>query len=245
MKNLIYIMIASSFVSTQFFAIDLGAFQLTICRSLLILLSILIVFRYAISNKKIKLTLFNSNNVFFRFHFIWFIYAIITLIWVKDYLAWFKAVYFISVGLFNVFLIPQFIKCKKDFLIVFGIILIMIAIHNITGWYEIYTLDYKFVDLARLDRYDVWASDISLRVPISTMFNPNDFALVMALGVFIAYICFSNASSAIWKLLSSATLVSCIILCFQSNSRASILGMIIGIILFLILKLKKNRRIVK
>jgi teichuronic acid biosynthesis protein TuaE len=240
MKQLVYIIIASSFLAAQVFAIDMGFFQLSIFRISLLLLTLLFAAYYLVSTNKLKVIANTENRFFLRFYFIWFLYAIISVAWVMDYQSWFRSVYFIGTGFLCVLLLPHFLKDKKTFLKIFSIMLIMIAIHNLIGWYELFTLDYKFVDLARFDRYNTWHRDFSARLPISMMGNPNDYALVMLFGVFIAYISFANTSSFIWKLFSSATLVSCIILCFKTTSRANILGLLIGLTLFLILYYSKK-----
>ncbi len=240
MKKIMYLMIASSFLAAQVFTIDLGAFQLSIYRTSLILLVLLFFLNSLANPNKVKLIANKDTKNFVRFYFIWLIYAAFTIAWVVDYQSWFMSMYFIGNGFLAVLLLPHFVKERKTFIKVFSIMNVMIAMHNLIGWYELFTMDYKFADLDRFNPYNIWEWDFSARVPISMMGNPNDYALLMVFGVFIAYICFVNATSVKWRLFSVATTASCMVLCFLTDSRANILGLLIGIALFLILYYSKN-----
>lgn len=243
MKKLIYLMVASSFLAADVLGINIKIAQLSLFRGMLLLITVFFILESLRTNIKISILFKDDNRIFIKFYFFWFIYSMFSLGWVQDYYSWVRAVFFIGSGFLCIMILSYYINTKNDFIIIFNIMLLMILIHNIIGWYELLTGVYKFADLAIMDPYNQFQTSFDARVPISMLGNPNDYATLMLFGIFVAYINFMNTKSIIIKLLSSITMASSSILIFKADSRANILGLIVGIIVFIYIKYFKKKSI--
>lgn len=236
MKIILYLMIASSFLAADLFSINIKIMELSLFRISLLLLVFMTLLVYIKTNKKISLKIKNDKSIIIKFYFFWFVYSLCSIGWVKDYHSWFKAIFFIGSGFLCIFILSTYNKEQKDFKNIFVIIFVMIIIHNIIGWSELLTGNYLFADLARFDRYNQFTHNPTARIPISMFGNPNDYATLLVFGVFVSYLVFSNTKRNIVKILSIINSMSSMILISRTGSRANILGIIIGIIVFIYLK---------
>lgn len=235
MKKLVLLIVASSLVAADFISISLGFMELSLFRISLMLLAILTIFNYIKSNKKFALNNLNIQSKIIRFYLLWLFYAILSLGWVKDYDSWLRAVFYITVGFLCIWTFSVYLKEKKDFSKVFLVFFIMLVIHNLIGLNEVLTGVYRFADMSRIDRHGQFGYNAAARTPVSMFGNTNDFATVITLGVFITYIIFVNTNSKILKSISIFNLVSSIYLLVRTNSRANMLGLAIGILVFIYL----------
>lgn len=236
MKILIYLMVLTSFLGARFFSIDLKFFQLSVYRIIILLIAFYILNKCQAKPRPNSFELLpqgKTRNIVL-FYIFWFLYAVITIIWVEDFDSWLRAVYFIASGLLGVIFITIFIREKKDFVKVFIMMQIMVIMHNVIGWYEIITGDYKFLNSANA------AINFNNQMPVSMMHNTNDFALLMTFGVFISFICLKNTRSVVWKASSIALIISCIALIIRTDSRANIIGLLIGLALLVLLYSRKD-----
>lgn len=229
-KFTIFLCIITSMIgSIGVLDINLGVFYLhpfRLCFIFLLFLMIINVFK--VINNINYITIRNRRNNFYsiKFMFIWFVYTVLSLIWVNDYSGWLLSARHIFIGLILCILFSQHLKDNLDFLFAFRMILIMIIIHNIIGWYEIFTSNYMFLPFERIETYSL------LRLPVSTFFNVNDFATFMLFAVCVSFICFYNANSKKMKYISLITMLSSAMLIIVSDSRANILGLIILLVTF-------------
>ena len=235
MKKLVLLIIASSLVAADFISISLGFMELSLFRISLMLLAILTIFNYLKSNKKFALNNLSIQSKIIRFYLLWLFYAILSLGWAKDYDSWLRAVFYITVGFLCIWTFSVYLKEKKDFSKVFLVFFIMLAIHNLIGLNEVLTGVYRFADMSRIDRHGQFGYNAAARTPVSMFGNTNDFATVITLGIFITYIVLVNTDSKILKSISIFNLISSIYLLVRTGSRANMLGLAIGILVFIYL----------
>ena len=236
MKILIYLMIASSFIAADLISINIKIMELSLFRISLIIIAIYMILESFKSNIKISFKFKNNQDIIKKFYFIWLVYSLFSIGWVKDYYSWLRAVFFIGSGFFCITILSRYLKNEKDFMNVFRIIFIMVVLHNLIGWGELLTGNYKFADLTRFDRYNQFANNPSVRIPISMFGNPNDYATFLVIGAFISYMVFLNSNSKISKVSCILTIISSILLLFRTNSRANILGLVLGLLVFILFK---------
>ena len=237
MKILIYLMIASSFIAADLISINIKIMELSLFRISLIIITFYMILESFKTNTKISLKFKDNQDIIKKFYFIWLMYSLFSIGWVKDYYSWLRAVFFIGSGFFCITILSRYLKNEKDFMNVFRIIFIMVVLHNLIGWGELLTGNYKFADLTRFDRYNQFANNPSVRIPISMFGNPNDYATFLVIGVFVSYIVYSNSNNKIVKFSCILTIISTIFLLAKTNSRANILGLVLGLIVFILLKL--------
>ena len=236
-KYIVYLAVISSLLGASVVSIDLGMFQLSLFRALIILISMIMFIDMLFSNKLLSVGK-KENSYSIKFMLIWFLYAFFTLAWVKDYISWVKAIYFLGLGLFCVVIFSKYLKTKFDILTAFRLMVVMIIFHNIIGWYEVDTGNYLFLSVERVTKFARY------KYPVSMFGNTNDFATFMLFSVFITYICAMNTKRFIAKLLYLITMLSSVSLLIMSGSRANILGLILGLGVFVFLSIqnKKTRR---
>jgi len=229
-------MIASSFIAADLISINIKIMELSLFRISLIIIAIYMILESFKSNIKISFKFKNNQDIIKKFYFIWLVYSLFSIGWVKDYYSWLRAVFFIGSGFFCITILSRYLKNEKDFMNVFRIIFIMVVLHNLIGWGELLTGNYKFADLTRFDRYNQFANNPSVRIPISMFGNPNDYATFLVIGAFISYMVFLNSNSKISKVSCILTIISSILLLFRTNSRANILGLVLGLLVFILFK---------
>lgn len=201
MKKIAYLSVLTSLIGASIISVNLGFFQLSIFRSLIILISIILLMQ-VLYKKKIRLSSKTDFSYSIKFFLFWFIYAFMTLAWVKDYGDWVRAVYFLGLGILCIIIFSTIFKKTSDILIAFRIIAIMSIFHNVIGWYEINTGNYMYLSpdlIAVISRYNY---------PVSMFGNVNDFATFMLFSVFITYICAENSRKIIYKLIYIITMFS-------------------------------------
>lgn len=234
-KRLIYLCVLTSLIGASTIALDLGFFQLSIFRGLIISIAFFIVLEMLITNSAFPLKLGRENRYSFIFMVIWFLYAVFTLGWVKDYSSWLKSVYFIGLGFLCIIVFTKYLKTNFDVLTAFRLVAFMAIFHNLLGWYEVNTGNYLFLSAERILGYSRYS------LPVSVFGNTNNFATFMLFSVFITYICTINTRSFILKLIFVITTISSVMLLITTGSRANILGLILASIVFVYLSMHNRR----
>lgn len=240
MRKIVYLTIISSMVGAGTISVSVGGFQLSLFRSLVILLALVSLADILINNKKIRIKIKEHNNYSIKYMFIWLAYAFFSLAWVKDYIGWLKAIFFIGIGLLSVLIFKKYFRNKVDILNSMRVIFPIILLHNLLGWYEILTGNYLFLADQRIARY------VRFSHPVSTFGNTNDYAVFLVFAVFILYICFMNSNKMLIKTLYIITIVSSTVLVFFTSSRAALLGLILGalILVFYSVQRKQTRKVI-
>lgn len=169
-----------------------------------------------------------SFNRFDLLMLVWMLYGAFSFLWCVDKNSWTNSMFFLVsaymlVRLLKIYIDNQekVIKCCQFFC--FGIL-----IHNCIGWYEVFTHNYHWIS----DKYYVQLLRTMKKTPISVFHNPNDFATVLLAGFFILLIMYNYSTSKSLKILSVIIMISSIVLILFTESRANILGLVIGIIVY-------------
>lgn len=233
MKKIAYISILTSLIGVSAFSIDLGIFQLSLFRAIIILMVIGLLIRLLLKNGKITFINKDESNYSIMVMISWLIYAMISLGWVKDYGDWFRALYFISLGVLCIILYSRIFKTTDDILVVFRLLSIMAIVHNVIGWYEINTGNYIFLSTG-IEQY------VRNNYPVSMFNNTNDFALFMLMSIFFLYVCAVNSKNVLWKIINIITIFSSAYLLIITGSRANILGFVLAFSLYIYMSMKNK-----
>lgn len=233
MKILVYFMIAASLIGAGNFSLSVGSFQLSVYRSLLIVLFLTVILE-DIKRKKISLHYGRSNHYSVVFITFWLIYALLSVTWVKDYSAWFKAVFFVGSGFMVMIVLLYYFRTKEDLLHAFWAFLPFIIFHNIVGWYEWITGRYLFLQGARVLTYQ------RVQYPVSTFGNTNDYGLFLLFSCFILFICLMNSRKKLLCFSYIAVILSSVVLVYLTKSRASLLGLLLGAGFLLLVSVRKK-----
>jgi len=234
-KKLAYLSILASLIGANVISIDFNVFQLSLFRMSILFITVAIIIQKLFNGGRIKLIRNKKNKYSIRFMLIWLFYSIITLCWVQNHGDWFRAVYFISIGVICVIIYDKYFTSDEDILNAFRTMSVMSIMHNCFGWYEIITGNYLFLSSDRIIKYTRY------HYPVSMFNNTNNFALFMLFSVFISYVCMVNAKGKIMKFIYVITIISSICLILSTNSRANLLGLIIGLIVFVSLSFTQRK----
>lgn len=233
MKTVAYFMIALSCISAGFLSVSVGPFQLSLYRGLLIILFLTVVIK-DIKQGRMSLHCRKDNRYSAIFITFWLIYAVLSVLWVKDYSAWFKAVFFIASGFMSMVVLLHYFRSQEDILDALRAFLPLIFFHNIIGWYEWITGRYPFLQGERLLTYQ------RVRYPVSTFGNTNDFGLFLVFSCFILFVCFICSRRKVFRISYITVILSSFVLIFFTKSRASLIGLIIGIVFLLFVSFRKR-----
>ncbi|WP_071392698.1 O-antigen ligase family protein [Bacillus tuaregi] len=235
LKIVVYLSALTSLLGASIFSINLGVFQLSIFRSLILFLVLAIFIILLQTNASIQLSTKKESNYSIKFMLFWLIYSIFTLIWVKDYDAWIRNIYFLSLGVACIIIFSMFLKKTSDILTTFRFMVMMIIIHNLIGWYEVLTGNYMFLSGELISLYAL------NNHPVSIFHNTNGFATFILISIFIVYICAVNEKRFLIKIIYIATIISSVYLLLMTSSRANILGLILAFAVFVYFSLKNRR----
>ena len=233
-------LIITSFFAAQIFTIDLGAFQLSLFRILLFVL-VIAVFITKKRYESIPIISKDNNNYSIIFMVIWFIYSYVSFIWTKDLYEWLRITYFIGSGVLCIVIFSFYIKTNDLIYKAFKVIMLMVFVQSIIGWYEIITRNYYFMEQTK-ENIQHYVNGFE-RIPIAMLGNPNDFATLMLVGVFVSYIIYSIEKHKMIKLISIVMMISFAILVIVTDSRANIIGLIISVTFFILVKVKQKWKI--
>lgn len=189
---------------------------------------------------KARLPINRANKFSICFMIFWFVWGLVSFAWVKDLSMWAKAMYFLGTGTFWTVCYSMFFTEEKDFKIVFNTMQGAIIFVGLIGWYEVFTKDYNFIPMTPENIHAF--VDAPSRVPIALSGNPNDFALVVLFGIFIGFICFKINSTLLGKAVSLYAIASAGGLLMFTESRANLLGLILGLGLFVLLIFHDKKR---
>lgn len=65
-----------------------------------------------------------------------------------------KSNFFVGSGFLCIWVTSHYLKTKNDIVNAFGVMWVMVVLHNVIGWTELLTGVYRFVDVTRFDRYN-------------------------------------------------------------------------------------------
>lgn len=225
MNFIIIFIVTMAFFPGVFPSINLGVFYLTPLRLGLLLLPLLLINRYNRKDTyKCVNFLYSYNRFSIAFIVIWFFYSIITVLWVKSISDWAHAEYFLILFVYcTVFFTMADIKWK-DIILIFKWICVIVFIHNIIGWFEIFFHHYYFAPAYKVE----YMVERNAYYAISVFYNLNDFAFVMVFGSFVSYISLINSKKLLVKTITFFTMFSCIAHVIRSDSRSCILALFFG-----------------
>jgi len=241
MKTILYAAAGVVFLAANLFTVSLGPAQLSLYRLCLAgAAGLLFLMMLGLPNEA-RLPLRQKNSFSVAFLLEWFAWAAFSVLWVQDLSLWLKALYFIGTGAFWTVCYSLFFHEERQILRVFYVMQGAILFVSAIGWYEVATKDYRFIPMTPENIHAL--VDAPARVPIALSGNPNDFALVVLFGIFISFACMRLSRSLLGKAISAGAMVSSLGLLAFSESRANLLGLVLGAGMYVILTCRDKKRI--
>lgn len=228
-KKLVFLnIIFGLFTASNIFLIQLGPVNLTLFRITLLMIMIFMIFKFFYKNYNGVITISKNNNFLISFLLIWFLWGILSIVWVKDYNYWLETITHLSLGIILTFIYSQFFKKRSDYILAIRLYSVMILFHNFIGWYEILTKNYMFYSGVSIYWYQKDG------MPVSSFGNTNDFATFLFLSLSILYVCLKSTNKLLGKIFYIGLILSSSYLMIATSSRGAILGGILSLSAFII-----------
>lgn len=220
----------SGFLTLKIGPVNLNLFRLT----LLLIIILMILSRFQKKDMK-TIQLKKKNYYSILFLLFWFLWALISVIWVKDYSYWVESTTHIILGILLAYIYSKYLNRRMDYVRALNSFVIMVLFHNIIGWYEIITDNYMFYSGVSIYWYQ------RENMPVSSFGNTNDFATFLFFSITILFVCIVNSTTKIGKLFNIILLLSSLSLMIATDSRGALLSTILSLIIFIIFN--KNKKI--
>ena len=215
--------------------IDVGNDPISMLRETIKVLLILFVVYVYFAKKRIlcRLPIGRPNFYSLCFFLGWGVYAIISLLWSPNRSRGMDHIYYLALVTFFAIWFSMFFNRKAHFITAFWCFQIAFFVQSLLGWYEILFRHYFYLtDASKIPEYS------SHRMPVGQMENPNNFALMMLLGIFIGYICYQCRRTKWEGVFSLIAMINCCVLLLKTDSRAALIGLGMGAAFFVIIVLK-------
>ena len=197
MKYIVMLVMITAFLPGVGTNINLGIFYLSLFRISLCVLVGIYFLKY-LKFKKLDYRIKKNNFLPLLFLTIWFLYSLFSVCWAKNLPDWIHGEYFIGIGFLAVLFFDMAnLKSENFFEILIGVQYTLI-IHNIIGWYEVFTHHYLFAPIERISIM----SKSNQYFPISMFANQNDFMLVLLLGMGISFFFVCTCKKKISKIIN-------------------------------------------
>lgn len=219
--------------------INLGFFYLSPLRLALLLLPVMYIGEYLLHVRNGHYILKQQNRKYILFMAVWFVYSIATVFWCRDVSSWSHGEYFIGLGIWAVFFFDMAGLEKRDFLDILKGVQVALIVHNLLGWYEVFTHNYLFAPAERIATMRAGRH----YYPVTTMMNQNDLILVLVFGVCISTYFVLTSKKTKYKIFNAGLLLSNVALGIATNSRMGICGMMIAILILGVFILSKKQKL--
>jgi len=245
LRKVTYLLLIACLLGVNFFSINLGAFQLSLYRMLIIFSPLL--FDKIIINIS-RLIKEGSGLGYVKYLIFWISYSVISVIWVTDYEAWLKTLSFLITGSIISIFIFTFIKTTTDLVISLKIVEFFGIAYGLLSLYEIFTGTYFFVVEKNLEYFTERSLALSVfgfREPVAVFGNPNDLAIFLFFSVVSSLALIRIKRDFFPKLLSAFVIGNSIFLILCTQSRSVFLGICIffGLVfLFKFLKFSLSKK---
>lgn len=232
-KKICWLCIFLSSLGISFFSIKLGSIALDNSKFAFLILLIGITIKCLTSKHavlKIKKGFCGHIQIFM---FVWFSYSLINIFFVKEIYEYLANIIALFEGLVATMAFCTFFDEIEDIIASMKAFVLAGIIHNIIGWKEYITGNYRFVNENMVYAFR------RTRNPVSSFGNCNDFATFMFFVFFITIALALLSKEKIIKILYSGIAISSLLMIIFSGSRANMLATFITtliLIMYMILK---------
>ncbi|MGE6630238.1 teichuronic acid biosynthesis protein TuaE [Bacillus sp. NPDC077027] len=223
----LYILIALTFLNNAFFSVNVGFFSLFLYRIMLIVVFVLFVWRMREQGTYIPKWQNIRLKGILGFFAAWFLYGLISLLWAHSVTDGVKYMSLLAMGIGFVFLAVMYIQRMDQVITFYSIWLVMTVFLMAIGFYNHFTLHH----LPNTSLY--LGPEYKQHYPTAVFFNQNDFATFLSISFFLYLACMRQMKNGYVKAFGfiGALLAFCLIL--LTESRASLLGVLAGIAIYI------------
>ncbi|MGM0843751.1 MAG: O-antigen ligase family protein [Bacillota bacterium] len=236
---LLYLLIASAFLQAAFFVIELGPFSVFPYRLLFLSVFALLVLTL----------LFNRGFIYgsdiqvkgyLAFLVFWLLYALLSFSWVKNIVDAIKYSVVIGIGIMVILLVVLLFKRFSNYILFYYTWLFMLVIVTAIGVWNHVTEQHLLTSAI------INEPPHKQHIPTSVFKNQNDFASYLAISVFFLTASVKYIKNFVYRLSCIGLLGIVLYIIYITESRASILAIIIGAfgLFFLWLSTRNKKRLI-
>jgi teichuronic acid biosynthesis protein TuaE len=226
-----YVLVVVTFLNQSILQMEIGFFTLFLYRLVLMVAAFLFVVHLA--KEKSLADYWEQVNVkgALLFLLLWIGYGVISLLWVRSLMVGIKYLFLLGLGILFVFLaVFTFTKVTRLYWF-YAIWMMMTVLLLVIGLIN----HYGQIQLPTSTLYG--ASEHKLGFPTAVFYNQNDFATFLTISFFF-YLATAKNSKRMWVKTSCLFLGGlCIYIISLTESRASLLAVVVGLTVYLLLLL--------
>lgn len=231
-----YALIVSTFFNQSVLSIHIGFFSLFLYR--LLLMAAVLIFIYQMFKDSHFLE--GSNLIYVKevllFLLCWLAYGMISLLWAASLIEGVKYLFLLGMGIVFVYLATFVFTEVKPLLTFFKIWLVMTIVLLIIGFVN----HFGSIQLPSSTLYG--GPKYKMSYPTSVFTNQNDFAAFLSIS-FSFYLVFAkNSKSLPVKIATIILAVLSLYTIYLTESRASLLGVLLGLFVYLLILLPKKAK---
>lgn len=233
-RNVMYALLLSTFLNQSIISVNVGAFSLFLYR-ILLLLAIVLYVCTAIYRKRLAEDFTRSGlSYIWLFFGGWIVYGVISVLWSISIIASIKYLSLLIMGIAFVYLASMTFKTRqqlKYFLAGWlGMTVLLVGIGFVNYFFSI-----------QLPSSGLYGASVhKLSFPTAVFFNQNDFAVYLGISFFFFLAVAKNAKRTMLKGTMLILSVLVLILLYLTESRAAMLAVVGGGLVYLFLLIPKR-----
>lgn len=233
-RNIMYVLLLSTFLNQSIISVNVGVFSLFLYR-ILLLLAIVLYVSTALYKKRLVED-FNRSGLSYIWLFFggWIVYGVISVLWSISIIGSIKYMSLLIMGIAFVYLASMTFKTRqqlKYFLAGWlGMTVLLVGIGFVNYFFSI-----------QLPSSGLYGASVhKLSFPTAVFFNQNDFAVYLGISFFFFLAVAKNAKRTMLKGTMLILSVLVLILLYLTESRAAMLAVVGGGLVYLFLLIPKR-----
>lgn len=229
--SVMYLLVLTTFLNQSVLNIHVGFFSIFLYR--LLLIAAVIFFTIHVMKERNLAHYWNQVNVkgVLFFLLFWMAYGAVSLLWAKSVIEGIKFLILLGMGISFVFLAVFTFRKMTNLFLFYGIWMFMTIILLMIGLLN----HFAHIQLPTSTLYG--AAEYKLSYPTSVFFNQNDFATFLTISFFFYLSLTKNSNSAFLKTTSLLLSILCVYMIYLTESRASMLAIVIGLFVYMFILL--------
>lgn len=222
MRNLLLLIISLSFVGSSFLLINLGSIHLYPFRIGFIFFVCCLILTIVYKQGKLRINIGNIKY-YILFLFLWWIYALFTLLWAPSKLDAIFDITFLSCGVLMIGFVVIYFNNIEYLRKYYKVWLVMLGLSIVIGLWNYKTGSHlSSSGLINAPEYKRYA-------PTSFYYNKNDFATYLAISVPFVLTYIRYHATMLKKIVAFIFLLVCLFTLLVTDSRANIIGLLLGL----------------
>ena len=229
--SVMYLLVLTTFLNQSVLNIHVGFFSIFLYR--LLLIAVVILFTLHAMKERNLAHYWNQVNVkgVLFFLLFWMAYGAVSLLWAKSVIEGIKSLILLGMGISFVFLAVFTFRKMTNLFLFYGIWMFMTVILLMIGLLN----HFAHIQLPTSTLYG--AAEYKLSYPTSVFFNQNDFATFLTISFFFYLSLTKNSNSVFLKTTSLLLAILSVSMIYLTESRASLLGIVIGFSVYMFILL--------